>query len=101
MRANENDILEAVYRAGAEDGLRSYKKEMKARIEQAIAEEQEERTLFTIQRILGLALMFAALAVEIIESEWFVAIVIIPLAILLLLSNELVITRPEGDDYDA
>ena len=54
MKANENDILEAVYRAGAEDGLKSYKKEMKARIEQAIAEEQEERTLFTIQRILGL-----------------------------------------------
>lgn len=101
MKANENDILEAVYRAGAEDGLKSYKKEMKARIEQAIAEEQEERTLFTIQRILGLALMFAALAVGIIESEWFAAIVIIPLAILLLLSNELVITRPEGDDYDA
>lgn len=101
MKANENDILEAVYRAGAEDGLKSYKKEMKARIEQAIAEEQEEKTLFTIQRILGLILMFAAFAAGVVTSEWFAAIVIMPLAALLLLSNTLVIVRPEGDDYDA
>lgn len=101
MKANENDILEAVYRAGAEDGLKSYKKEMKARIEQAIAEEQEEKTLFTIQRILGLVLMFAAFATGVVTSEWFAAIVIMPLAALLLLSNKLVITCPEGDDYDA
>ena len=101
MKANENDILEAVYRAGAEDGLKSYKKEMKARIEQAIAEEQEERTLFTIQRILGLILMFAAFATGVVTSEWFAAIVIMPLAALLLLSIKLVIACPEGDDYDA
>lgn len=101
MKANENDILEAVYRAGTEDGLRSYKKEMKARIEQAIAEEEEERTLFTIQRVLGLILMFAAFTAGAALGEWFAAIVIIPLAALLLLSNTLVIVRPEGDDYDA
>ena len=101
MKANENDILEAVYRAGAEDGLKSYKKEMRARIEQAIAEEEEERFLFTLQRILGLILMLAAFAVGTIMGEWFATAIIAPLAALLLLSNTLIITRTESDDYDA
>lgn len=101
MRTNENDIFEAIYRAGEEEGLRSYKKEMRAKIEQAIAEEEEERHLFTLQRGFGFILLMCAFFLGTFLSEWFVALVIAPLAAIMLLSNSLIITRPESDDYDA
>ncbi len=101
MKANENDIFEAVYRAGEEEGLRSYKKEMRDRIEQAIAEEEAIKHLFTIQRILGLGLMLCAFVIGAAFSEWFVTLVLFPIATALLLSNHLIITEPGEEYYDA
>ena len=100
MKANENDILEAVYKAGAEDGMKSYKKEMKKRVEQAIAEEEAIKSLFTIQRMLGFGMVLCAFALMVF-GELFGACVVLPLAGALLLSNHLIITDPGDEFYDA
>lgn len=98
MESSENDILEAVYRAGAEDGLRSYKKEMKQRLEEVIAEEEEERHLFTIQRGIGFIMILCLFVLGGALEEWFAVAVIFPIAAALLLSNKLIITQPGKDN---
>lgn len=94
MESSENDILEAVYRAGAEDGLRSYKKEMKQRLKTAIAEEEEEKHLFTIQRGLGFIMMICAMILWAGLGEIFAACIVFPIASALILSNNLIIVQP-------
>lgn len=98
IESSENDILEAVYRAGAEDGLRSYRKEMKQRLEEAIAEEEEEKHLFTIQRGIGFIMILCLFVLGAVLKEWFAVAVIFPIAAALLLSNKLIITQPGKDN---
>lgn len=98
MESSENDILEAVYRAGAEDGLRSYKKEMKQKIEEAIAEEEELKHLLTIQRGIGFVMILCTMILWIALGEWFAACIVFPIAAVLLLSNKLIITQPREDN---